>query len=148
MTMTWNDLTPWTAVAGGALIGVVATIFALFNGRVAGIWCAGWPAQAKRRATWGGAWRVGSVLSLIGAPTNHGLFAALPLLKIDARFAALKSNTASSRNGVSSVSVRYQFGISSESARQLQLHKRLNTKGLPAFQYRCRSTKIGFAYSI
>jgi hypothetical protein len=83
--------------------------FALFNGRVASIWCAGWPAQAKRRSTWGGAWRVGSVLSLIGATTNHGLFAALPLLKIDAQFAALKSNTAYSRNGVSSVSVRYPF---------------------------------------
>jgi len=32
-----NDFTPWTALAGGALIGLAAALFAVANGRIAGI---------------------------------------------------------------------------------------------------------------
>jgi uncharacterized protein len=35
------------------------------------------------------AWRVSFVLGLVGAPAIYGVFAALPVLKIDAQFAAL-----------------------------------------------------------
>ncbi|MDD1979066.1 MULTISPECIES: YeeE/YedE family protein [Pseudomonas] len=37
MTIDWANFTPWTALLGGALIGIAASLFALFNGRVAGI---------------------------------------------------------------------------------------------------------------
>lgn len=37
MTIDWANFTPWTALLGGALIGIAVSLFALFNGRVAGI---------------------------------------------------------------------------------------------------------------
>jgi uncharacterized protein len=37
MTVDWNAFTPWTALAGGAIIGLAAAMFALLNGRIAGI---------------------------------------------------------------------------------------------------------------
>lgn len=36
MNIDWAAFTPWSALAGGALIGLAAAIFALANGRVAG----------------------------------------------------------------------------------------------------------------
>ena len=36
MTIDWLHFTPWSALAGGALIGVAAALFVLFNGRIAG----------------------------------------------------------------------------------------------------------------
>jgi LPXTG-motif cell wall-anchored protein len=35
--MNWEAFTPWSALIGGALIGVAASILLLFSGRVAGI---------------------------------------------------------------------------------------------------------------
>lgn len=37
MTIDWLHFTPWPALAGGVLIGLAASLFALANGRVAGI---------------------------------------------------------------------------------------------------------------
>lgn len=37
MTIAWPQFTPWSAVFGGALIGMAAALFLLGNGRVAGI---------------------------------------------------------------------------------------------------------------
>lgn len=37
MIIDWANFTPWSALAGGALIGLSAAIFVMFNGRVAGI---------------------------------------------------------------------------------------------------------------
>src|SRR5438876_1076179 len=37
MSLDWNAFTPTAALAGGALIGVAAAVFVLFNGRIAGI---------------------------------------------------------------------------------------------------------------
>jgi uncharacterized membrane protein YedE/YeeE len=37
MTIDWAHLTPWSSLAGGILIGVATAMFALLNGRVAGI---------------------------------------------------------------------------------------------------------------
>jgi uncharacterized protein len=37
MTIDWAAFTPWSALAGGILIGLSAAIFILFNGRIAGI---------------------------------------------------------------------------------------------------------------
>ncbi|MDB5940080.1 MAG: YeeE/YedE, partial [Polaromonas sp.] len=37
MTIDWTHFTPWTALAGGALIGLAAALFLLLNGRIAGI---------------------------------------------------------------------------------------------------------------
>lgn len=37
MTIDWANFTPWTALAGGALIGLAAGLFVICNGRIAGI---------------------------------------------------------------------------------------------------------------
>ncbi|HJV60962.1 MAG TPA: YeeE/YedE family protein [Albitalea sp.] len=37
MTIAWNAFTPWSALAGGVLIGLAASLFVLGNGRIAGI---------------------------------------------------------------------------------------------------------------
>lgn len=37
MTIAWSAFTPWSALAGGVLIGIAAAMLVLLNGRVAGI---------------------------------------------------------------------------------------------------------------
>lgn len=37
MMIDWASFTPWTSLAGGALIGLGASLFAMMNGRIAGI---------------------------------------------------------------------------------------------------------------
>lgn len=37
MQIDWVAFTPWSALAGGALIGAAAAMLMLFNGRIAGI---------------------------------------------------------------------------------------------------------------
>ena len=37
MTVDWFNFTPWSSLAGGALIGLAASLFAIGNGRIAGI---------------------------------------------------------------------------------------------------------------
>lgn len=37
MSIDWYNFTPWSALAGGALIGLAASLFAVMNGRIAGI---------------------------------------------------------------------------------------------------------------
>ena len=37
MSIDWQSFTPWSALAGGILIGAAASLLILFNGRIAGI---------------------------------------------------------------------------------------------------------------
>ncbi|WP_426209712.1 YeeE/YedE family protein [Massilia sp. TWP1-3-3] len=37
MMIDWPNFTPWASLAGGALIGLAASLLILFNGRIAGI---------------------------------------------------------------------------------------------------------------
>ena len=37
MSIDWSNFTPWTSLAGGALIGLAVSLFILVNGRIAGI---------------------------------------------------------------------------------------------------------------
>ena len=87
MTLDWNHFTPWTALAGGALIGLAAALFLLLNGRIAGI--SGVLGGLLRPVKGDIAWRAAFVLGLFGAPLVYGLFQALPTLRIDADYATL-----------------------------------------------------------
>ena len=87
MNIDWNAFTPGSALAGGVLIGIAAAMFLLLNGRVAGI--SGILGGLLRPAPGDVAWRAAFVLGLVGAPLVYGLFAALPVLRIDAQFGAL-----------------------------------------------------------
>ena len=87
MSIDWNHFTPWSALAGGALIGLAAALFLLLNGRIAGI--SGVLGGLFKPVSGDIAWRVAFVLGLVGAPLVYSLFAVLPTPQIDAGKAAL-----------------------------------------------------------
>jgi len=87
MTIDWPAFTPWSALAGGMLIGLAAAMLALLNGRIAGISGVLGGLFKPMRGDVG--WRVAFVGGLIGAPLVYGLFSALPTVQIDAGYGAL-----------------------------------------------------------
>ena len=87
LTIAWTEFTPWTALAGGVLIGIAAAMFVLLNGRIAGI--SGVIGGLFKPNTGDVAWRAAFVIGLVGAPLVYGLLAALPVPRIDASFGAL-----------------------------------------------------------
>ena len=87
MTIAWNVFTPWSALIGGMLIGLAAAMFALLNGRVAGISGVLGGLFNPTRGDIG--WRVAFVGGLVSASLVYGLFAALPAVQIDASYVAL-----------------------------------------------------------
>lgn len=81
MLIDWNNFTPWTALAGGALIGLASAIFVLFNGRIAGIsGIIGGLIKPRLHDT---SWRIAFIAGLVLAPLIWQLFAALPNIQID-----------------------------------------------------------------
>ena len=87
MTIAWPEFTPWSALAGGVLIGIAAAMFVLLNGRIAGI--SGVIGGLFKPIAGDVAWRAAFVIGLLGAPLVYGRLAALPVLRIDASFGAL-----------------------------------------------------------
>jgi uncharacterized membrane protein YedE/YeeE len=84
MIIDWNNFTPWTALAGGALIGISAALFILFNGRIAGI--SGIIGGLFRPVMHDAGWRIAFTLGLILAPIIWLLFAELPNIQVDATY--------------------------------------------------------------
>ena len=66
MTIDWANFTPWSSLAGGALIGLAATLFILLNGRIAGI--SGVIGGLLRPAKGDVFWRVSFIAGLVIAP--------------------------------------------------------------------------------
>jgi uncharacterized protein len=82
MTIDWHAFTPFSALLGGALIGLSAVIYILGNGRVAGIsGIVG--AFVTRRDAFKDMARVGFVVGLIAAPWAWQVVAPLPSAKLD-----------------------------------------------------------------
>lgn len=78
----WTHFTPIASAAGGALIGLAAALFILFNGRIAGIsgilgGLLSWPKGDV-------AWRIAFLTGLVTAPVLFGMLAPLPGVRIDA----------------------------------------------------------------
>lgn len=68
MTPDWTHFTPWTALAGGLLLGVASAAFILVNGRVLGIsGILGGLLLPQRSDT---SWRVFFLLGLLLAPAT------------------------------------------------------------------------------
>lgn len=87
MTIDWLRFTPWPALAGGALIGLAAALFVLFNGRIAGI--SGLLGSLLVR---GGEGRGEKALFLLGvllAPLLWQVFAALPAIEFQGGWLSL-----------------------------------------------------------
>ena len=86
MAIDWAQFTPWTALAGGALIGAAASALLLLNGRIAGISSVAGGVFGK-----GGdmAWRYAFLAGLVAAPLLLTLQAGLPAIRIEADFTTL-----------------------------------------------------------
>ncbi|WP_417707520.1 YeeE/YedE family protein [Pseudomonas sp.] len=81
MNVDWAAFTPWSALAGGALIGLAASVFALVNGRVAGI--SGLLGSLLQRGAEGRGEKAAFLLGLLLAPLLWGVFAALPAIRFE-----------------------------------------------------------------
>lgn len=76
MNVAWDAITPWSSLAGGALIGLSAALLILGSGRVAGI--SGILGGLLKPHGPDTLWRVAFLLGLLAAPIVWRLFAALP----------------------------------------------------------------------
>ncbi len=87
MSIDWNAFTPWSALAGGMLIGLATALFVLLNGRIAGI--SGVLGGLLKPVAGDVLWRAAFVGGLIVAPLVYALFAVVPAVQIDAEYGAL-----------------------------------------------------------
>lgn len=87
MSIDWGHFTPYTALAGGVLIGLAVTMLLLFNGRIAGI--SGIVGGLLRPVKGDLGWRLAFVAGLIAAPLVFGLWTVLPPVQIDADWGTL-----------------------------------------------------------
>ena len=84
MTIDWLHFTPWTALAGGALIGLAAALLWWLTGRIAGI-----SGLVGGLLTLPGDWplRLAFTTGLIAAPLLWQRFAPLPSMEFSVSFA-------------------------------------------------------------
>ena len=87
MTIDWSAFTPWSSLAGGILIGLAASIFVLFNGRIAGI--SGIVGGLLRPVQGDLGWRLAFIAGMLSAPFAYRLFAPLPAAEISANYPVL-----------------------------------------------------------
>lgn len=80
MNILWNEFTPWSALAGGLLIGLSAALLIALLGRVAGI--SGITGTLLQVPTWSSVkqwgWRLAFILGMVSAPLVWQLSAPLP----------------------------------------------------------------------
>lgn len=82
MLIDWNHFTPWTALAGGALLGLASALFILLNGRILGI--SGILGGLLRPRAGDIGWRLAFVLGMLVAPAIYLLLAGPMQPRIDA----------------------------------------------------------------
>src|SRR5215472_10128360 len=83
MQIDWTAFTPWSALAGGALIGVAASLLFLGSGRIAGV--SGIVGGMLRPARDDFGWRIAFAVGMLLAPLA---FIALVVLKPPLQIAA------------------------------------------------------------
>ncbi len=74
MSIAWNAFTPASALIGGAIIGAAAALFAVLNGRIAGV--SGILGGLLRPQAGDISWRIAFVAGLVAAPLAWRLLAA------------------------------------------------------------------------
>ncbi|MET0962892.1 MAG: YeeE/YedE family protein [Noviherbaspirillum sp.] len=87
MTIDWINFTPWTSLAGGALIGIAAGLFILFNGGIAGI--SGILSGLLKPTRGDTLWRLAFIGGIVAAPLVYSIAAAPPEAQVDADTATL-----------------------------------------------------------
>ena len=73
MTIDWSNFTPWSALAGGIVLGLATAAFVLMNGRILGI--SGIVGGLFQRKSGDMGWRIAFVLGMLAAPAVWSLFA-------------------------------------------------------------------------
>lgn len=87
MLINWSQFTPWSALTGGAVIGMAVAILVLFNGRIAGIsGIAGGVLKMQKNNI---GWRIAFISGLVAAPLVWQLFLSLPAIRIDGGYAMM-----------------------------------------------------------
>jgi len=81
MLIDWSLFTPLSAVGGGVLIGVAASLLALVNGRIAGISGIVWGLLHRLRKE-DIAWRIVFLAGLLVAPAGYSIFKQRPEITI------------------------------------------------------------------
>lgn len=86
MTIDWPSFTPGAAALGGALIGLAAGLFALFNGRIAGISgiLGGLLSLSRPRLTGDTGWRLAFLGGLLAAPWLASGLGHAPSITVEA----------------------------------------------------------------
>jgi len=79
VSVDWINFTPWSSLAGGALIGLAASLFVIANGRIAGI--SGLIGSLLQRGSEGSGEKALFLLGLLVAPLFWGLFSTLPQIE-------------------------------------------------------------------
>lgn len=87
MTIDWINFTPWTALAGGVLIGAAAGLFVVLNGRIAGI--SGLLASLLERGAEGRGEKALFFLGILLAPLCWLLMAELPAAEFQTNWLGL-----------------------------------------------------------
>ncbi|MBL3556838.1 MULTISPECIES: YeeE/YedE family protein [Marinobacter] len=85
--IAWDNFTPWSALAGGIIIGLSAAGFILLNGRIAGISgiLGGLLVPQKRDVFW----RIAFLAGMFVAPLLWMMTAELPPIEIKASYPVL-----------------------------------------------------------
>lgn len=87
MNVDWLNFTHWSSLAGGALIGLAASLFVVGNGRIAGI--SGLIGSLLQRNREGASEKALFILGLLVAPLLWGLFKALPPIEFQSGWSGL-----------------------------------------------------------
>ena len=106
MLIDWNNFTPWSAISGGAMLGIASAVFILLNGRIAGI--CGILGGLYRPQCNDIGWRVAFIIGLILAPLAWATVNTFPNINIEA------SNGLLAISGlIVGISTRYGSGCTS-----------------------------------
>jgi uncharacterized membrane protein YedE/YeeE len=84
MTIDWASFSPWTALAGGLMLGLASALFIVVNGRILGI--SGIVGGLLRPRAGDASWRLAFVLGLIFAPLLYSVFTDLPQARVEANW--------------------------------------------------------------
>lgn len=87
MSIDWLNFTPWSALSGGALIGLAASVFVLANGRITGI--SGLLGSVLQWGSDGWGEKALFLLGLLLAPLFWTLFAAFPMIQFQTGWVGL-----------------------------------------------------------
>ena len=87
MSIDWLNFTPWSALSGGALIGLAASLFILANGRITGI--SGLLGSVLQWGSDGWGEKALFLLGLLLAPLFWTLFAAFPMIQFQTGWVGL-----------------------------------------------------------